>query len=61
MSEQNIAAGRAVGEVDLERAQRVEEGIKRIGRALDIAGDLGVWGAWVGREVLKREGEGSGE
>ena len=52
VSEQNVVEGRVQGE-DLEKVQEVEDGIKRIGRALDVAGDLGVWGEWLRREVLK--------
>ncbi|KAF1957199.1 hypothetical protein CC80DRAFT_525310 [Byssothecium circinans] len=45
--EQNIVPDRkdvALGE---------EEGVRRVGRALDVCGDFGVWVEWVRREVLK--------
>jgi hypothetical protein len=51
VSEQNVAEGGPAGEEDLERAQEVEKRIKRLGRALDVVGDLGVWGEWLRREV----------
>ena len=55
VSEQNVTEGRRAGEEDLDKAQEVEKGIKRLGRALDVVGDLGVWGEWLRREV-GREG-----
>ena len=56
VSEQNVTEERRAGEEDMERAQEVERGIKRLGRALDGMGDLGVWGEWLRREVRKGKG-----
>jgi hypothetical protein len=50
--EQNIVEG--VGqEVDMEKAEEVHGKVKRLSKALDICGDLGVWGEWVRREVRR--------
>ena len=54
VSEQNVTEGRRVGEEDLNKVQEVEERIKRVGRALEVCGDLGVWGEWLRREVLAK-------
>lgn len=51
VSEQNVTEGRKVGEEDLDKVQEAETRIKRVGRALEICGDLGVWGEWLRREV----------
>jgi hypothetical protein len=51
VSEQNVTEERKASEEDLDKAQEVEKGIKRLGRALDVMGDLGVWGEWLRREV----------
>lgn len=61
ISEQNIvpqlddatktaAAGDA--DVDMEHAERVGEKVKRIGKALDVCGELGIWAEWVRKEVM---------
>lgn len=44
-------------DVDMERAEQVEQRISRLGKALDICGDLGVWGEWLRREAAKMERE----
>ncbi|OAL06393.1 hypothetical protein IQ06DRAFT_290339 [Phaeosphaeriaceae sp. SRC1lsM3a] len=51
--EQNVLEQPAVkeGDVDMEGAERMEGKVKRISRALEIAGDLGIWAEWVRREV----------
>jgi len=41
----------AHGDVDMDAAVRVEARVKRLARALDICGDLGVWGEWLRREA----------
>lgn len=53
VSEQNVTEGRRVGEEDLEKVQEVENRIKRVGKALEICGDLGIWGEWLRREVKR--------
>lgn len=57
VSEQNVfgggSTGDAEGQGDLEKAQEEEARGKRLGRALDVCGDLGVWGEWVRREVAR--------
>jgi hypothetical protein len=40
-------------EVDMEKAEEVHGKVKRLSKALDICGDLGVWGEWVRREVRR--------
>jgi DUF2075 family protein len=45
------------GDVDMEHAERVEGRIKRLAKALDVTGDLGIWGEWLRREVTKIEKE----
>ena len=51
VSEQNVTEGRTAGEEDLDKVQEVEARIKRVGKALEVCGDLGVWGEWLRREV----------
>ncbi|KAF3006569.1 hypothetical protein E8E13_006624 [Curvularia kusanoi] len=51
VSEQNITEGRAPGEEDLEKVQDMEAKTKRLAKALDVCGDLGIWGEWLRREV----------
>jgi hypothetical protein len=53
VSEQNVVEGAAPGEQDLEKAQQAADRVKRVARALEISGDLGVWGEWVRREVVR--------
>lgn len=65
LSEQNLirvpelqvsnAEGKESVDVDMERAEEVEERVKRLARGLDVCGDLGVWGEWLRREVGKGE------
>jgi hypothetical protein len=51
VSEQNVVH---VGtEVDMDKAEQGEQKVKRLGKALDVCGDLGVWGEWLRREVQK--------
>ena len=38
-------------DVNMEGLERV----KRVSRALDVCGDLGVWAEWVRREVVRDE------
>ncbi|KAJ4989511.1 hypothetical protein SVAN01_05046 [Stagonosporopsis vannaccii] len=51
VSEQNVAEGGKAGEEDLNKVQEAEARIKRVGRALEVCGDLSVWGEWLRREV----------
>lgn len=51
VSEQNVAEGRRVGEEDLDKVQEADARIKRVERALEVCGDLGIWGEWLRREV----------
>ncbi|KAH6633289.1 mediator of RNA polymerase II transcription subunit 1-domain-containing protein [Boeremia exigua] len=53
VSEQNITEGRKVGEEDLDKVQEVDARIKRVGKALEVCGDLGVWGEWLRKEVAR--------
>lgn len=40
-------------DMDVDAAERVEGRVKRLARALDVCGDLGVWGEWLRREVAR--------
>jgi len=51
VSEQNVIASREGEDVDMEQAEQREERVKRLARALDVCGSLGVWAEWVRREV----------
>ncbi|KAJ4371431.1 hypothetical protein N0V83_004648 [Neocucurbitaria cava] len=42
-------------DVNMEQAEKVEQKVKRLGKALDVCGDLGVWGEWLRREVVRME------
>ncbi|KAJ8114892.1 hypothetical protein OPT61_g3346 [Boeremia exigua] len=53
VSEQNVTEGRKVGEEDLDKVQEAEARIKRVGKALEVCGDLGIWGEWLRREVAR--------
>lgn len=58
ISEQNIfnvASEKSKdGDVEMDgAAQGLDERVKRIAKALDVCGDVGVWGEWVRREVEK--------
>lgn len=61
VSEQNVVKGpdRVVGakegeeDVHMEKVNDASERVKRVARALDICGDLGVWGEWLRREALR--------
>lgn len=44
-------------DVDMERAEQIEQKVKRLGKALDICGHLGVWGEWLRREATEIERE----
>jgi hypothetical protein len=43
-------------DVDMEQVEQEDNKVKRLGKALDIIGDLGVWGEWLRREVGRMEG-----
>lgn len=55
--EQNVLEQPAMkeGEVDMEGAERMEAKVKRVRRALEISGDLGVWSEWIRREVQRND------
>jgi hypothetical protein len=53
VSEQNVV--HVTSEVDMDKAEQGELKVKRLSRALDVCGDLGVWGEWLRREAMKRE------
>jgi hypothetical protein len=53
VAEQNVMDVKDVG-VDMEKAEQVEQQVKRLSRALEICGDLGIWGEWLRREVGRR-------
>lgn len=55
VSEQNVVQGVRAGEEDLEKVQQAEERVKRVARAAEVSGDLGVWGEWLRREVVRSE------
>ncbi|KAL6712171.1 hypothetical protein ACN47E_000048 [Coniothyrium glycines] len=40
-------------DVDMDKAQEVQDRVKRLGKALEICGDLGVWAEWLRREAGK--------
>ncbi|KAH8725001.1 mediator of RNA polymerase II transcription subunit 1-domain-containing protein [Phaeosphaeriaceae sp. PMI808] len=44
-------------DVDMDKADLVEGRIKRLGSALDICGEFGVWAAWMRREVANMQKE----
>lgn len=54
VSEQNAVEGVETGEQDLEKAQQAEDRVKRIARALEVTGDLSIWGEWLRREVARQ-------
>ncbi|KAF2130486.1 hypothetical protein P153DRAFT_219134 [Dothidotthia symphoricarpi CBS 119687] len=58
IAEQNIldlptlqSTAREAGDVDMDKVELAEQKVKRLGRALDVCGDLGVWSEWLRREV----------
>ncbi|KAJ4324314.1 hypothetical protein N0V94_001372 [Neodidymelliopsis sp. IMI 364377] len=51
VSDQNVTEQRGGQDGNLEKAAEVEQKIKRVGKALEICGDLGVWGEWLRREM----------
>ncbi|KAF1845039.1 uncharacterized protein K460DRAFT_284291 [Cucurbitaria berberidis CBS 394.84] len=51
----------ADADVDMDEAEKVEQKVKRLGKALDICGDVGVWGEWLRREVVQLEEGSDGE
>lgn len=63
ISEQNVVdaevdASKAeeAGDVDMEGVEKAREKVKRVEKALDVCGDLGVWAEWVRREAAAKEG-----
>ncbi|KAF1930125.1 uncharacterized protein M421DRAFT_419167 [Didymella exigua CBS 183.55] len=54
VSEQNVVEGARPGEEDLEKAQQAADRVKRVAQALEVSGDLGVWGEWLRREVVRQ-------
>lgn len=57
IGEQNVVAQAGVGKVTEGADVNMEglERVKRVSRALDVCGDLGVWAEWVRREVVRDE------
>ncbi|KAJ4359803.1 uncharacterized protein N0V89_000359 [Didymosphaeria variabile] len=60
ISEQNVVDADAgasktgeAGEVDMENAEKAREKVKRVEKALDVCGDLGIWAEWIRREAVK--------
>ena len=53
---QTTADGKG-GDIDMEQAERANEKVKRVGKALDICGDVSVWGEWLRREVTNMQKE----
>lgn len=39
----------------MEKVELAEQRVKRLGRALDVCGDLGVWSEWLRREVEREK------
>lgn len=54
VGEQNVVEGAAPEEQDLEKQQQAADRVKRVARALEVSGDLGVWAEWVRREVAQQ-------
>ncbi|KAF2449481.1 hypothetical protein P171DRAFT_427687 [Karstenula rhodostoma CBS 690.94] len=57
ISEQNVVdadtGASKTGEVDIEGVEKAREKVKRLEKALDVCGDLGIWAEWIRREVVK--------
>jgi hypothetical protein len=53
VGEQNVVEGVTHEEHDLESQQQAADRVKRVARALEVSGDLGVWAQWVRREVAR--------
>ncbi|KAH6513373.1 hypothetical protein HBI81_221490 [Parastagonospora nodorum] len=51
--EQNIV--HVAREVDMDKAEEGELRVKRLGKGLDVCGDLGVWGEWLRREAARQQ------
>lgn len=51
VSEQNVV--HVAREVDMDKAEEGELRVKRLGRGLDVCGDLGVWGEWLRGEARR--------
>ncbi|KAF2243953.1 hypothetical protein BU26DRAFT_523499 [Trematosphaeria pertusa] len=62
ITEQNVVPPHADqgrdADVDMDRAHEADELVKQLARALDVCADLGVWGEWLRREVVRRDGGG---
>ena len=54
LGEQNVVEGVTLDDQDLEAQQQAADRVKRVGRALEVSGDLGVWAEWVRREVARQ-------
>lgn len=54
VSEQNVVDGGSLDEEDLEKQQQAADRVKRIARALEISGDLGIWAEWARREAAQQ-------
>lgn len=52
-------SGGKEGDVDMEKAEQGELRVKRLGRALDVCGDVGVWAEWLSREAGRGEVDGN--
>ncbi|KAF3033294.1 hypothetical protein E8E11_001416 [Didymella keratinophila] len=52
--EQNVVESVALEDQDLESQQQAADRVKRVARALEVSGDLGVWAEWVRREVARQ-------
>ena len=53
----STADGKNGGDVDMEQAEHIEQKVKRLGKALDVCGDLSLWGEWLRREAAKTKSE----
>lgn len=58
ISEQNVVeadAGKEEidGDVNMENVEKAREGVKRLEKALDVSGDLGLWVEWLRRTAVK--------
>ncbi|KAF1977295.1 hypothetical protein BU23DRAFT_293680 [Bimuria novae-zelandiae CBS 107.79] len=61
ISDQNVVDSEVVGktsegaDVDMDGLAKLREKVKRLERALDTCGDLGVWAEWLRREAVKEQ------
>ncbi|KAH7093339.1 mediator of RNA polymerase II transcription subunit 1-domain-containing protein [Paraphoma chrysanthemicola] len=46
-----IPAAKEDGDVDMDAAERVDARVKRLGKGLEVVGDVGVWGEWIRGQV----------